>query len=173
MVELVPYDEEWPSRFAASASELRTVLPDAVLEHVGSTSVPGLSSKDTIDIAAGVRRVADILVPRVLADLAMLGFEYAPASFADDPDHAFFHRIVDDHRTDHLHVVPRGSAVLDEYLLLRDFLRAVPGATARYETAKVALAQQYARNRSEYVDRKQDFVELLIAEAQRWRAGAS
>lgn len=173
MVELVPYDEEWPSRFAASAAELSSVLPDAIVEHVGSTSVPGLSSKDTVDIAVGAERVADVLAPSVLAELEVLGFVHAPGSFADDPDHVFFHRIIEDHRTDHLHVVPRNSAVLDEYLLLRDYLRAVPDAMARYEAVKLALAQQYARDRSEYVDRKQAVVQRLIVAARQWRAGAS
>lgn len=172
MVELVPYDDDWSSRFAARAAELSSVLPSTVIEHVGSTSVPGLSSKDTVDIAVGAERVDDVLAPGVLAALEALGFEHVPGSFAEDPDHVFFHRIIEDHRTDHLHVVPRNSVVLDEYLLFRDFLRSTPDAKARYEAAKLALAQQHACDRSEYVDRKQAFVERLMEEARQWRAGA-
>ncbi|APX33465.1 hypothetical protein BH708_12890 [Brachybacterium sp. P6-10-X1] len=45
---------------------------------------------------------------------------------ADDPDHAFLHRIIDDHRTNHVHVVPGDSVTFTDYLLFRDFLRTVP-----------------------------------------------
>ena len=88
-VELVPYDPRWPERFAAAAEQLRRVFPSAQIEHIGSTSVVGLSSKDTVDIAVGVPGVAECLTGDVLAALAELGFSFVPASFADDPDHAF------------------------------------------------------------------------------------
>lgn len=54
VVELVQYDSAWPQRFALARDELVKVVPRAEVEHIGSTSVPGLSSKDTIDIALGV-----------------------------------------------------------------------------------------------------------------------
>ncbi len=168
VVELIPYNDEWPARFAAIAAQLSAAIPDAVIEHVGSTSVPGLSSKDTIDIAVGVEDMSAVLEPRVLEQLRDLGFIYAPASFADDPEHAFFARIVDDHRTHHLHVVLRGSATWDEYLLFRDFLHAVPEARERYEEAKQALARQHAQHRSEYVDRKLAVVDGLLEQARVW-----
>lgn len=172
VVELVPYDDDWPARFSASAAELGAVLPGAVIEHVGSTSVPGLSSKDTIDIAVGVRRVPEVLAASVLCRLASLGFDHRPGSFADDPNHAFFDRIIEDHRTDHLHVVPLDSNALEEYLLFRDFLRAVPDAAERYEAAKRSLAQEHAHQRSAYVDKKQEVVGRLMDEARaRCRGG--
>ena len=169
MVELVPYDRDWPERFSVSAAEIAAVLHGARIEHVGSTSVPGLSSKDTIDIAVGVRDVAEVLSPRIVDQLERLGFDYRPGSFADDPDHAFFHRIIEDHRTDHVHVVPVGSATLEEYLVFRDFLRAVPAAADRYESAKHSLAREHRERRSLYVDLKQDVVEELMLEARAWR----
>ncbi|RCS66189.1 GrpB family protein [Brachybacterium sp. JB7] len=169
VVEIVPYDDGWPSRFLASAAELSAVLPDAVIEHVGSTSVPGLSSKDTIDIAVGVRDVGTVLTGPVLAALGAAGFAYMPRSFADDPDHAFLHRIVDDHRTDHVHVVPSGSVTFTDYLLFRGFLRADPDAACRYGAAKLDLARRYADRRSVYVDEKQAVVDRLMDEARAWR----
>jgi GrpB-like predicted nucleotidyltransferase (UPF0157 family) len=61
VVEIVPYDEEWPARFEALAAGIRAALGGAALdvEHVGSTSVPGLAAKDIIDIDLTVADPAD------------------------------------------------------------------------------------------------------------------
>ena len=168
-VDVVPHDPTWTARFAATAAEIRAVLPQAVIEHVGSTSVPGLSSKDTIDVAVGVRYVDAALVPDVLESLGARGFTFVPESFVSDPDHAFLHRITGDHRTDHVHVVRIGSVAFDDYLLFRAYLRAEPDAAHRYEAVKLDLARRYARRRSVYVDEKQTTVDRLMEEARTWR----
>jgi len=168
LVELVPYDPHWVHRFHVTAAELQPLFPGAAIEHVGSTSVPGLSSKDTIDVAVGVHDVADALGAKTLLGMGLRGFGHVPASFADDPDHAFFHRIVDDHRTDHVHIVRAESDAMRGYLLFRDFLRATPDATHRYETAKRDLARRFASHRDDYVMQKQPVVDALMAEARAW-----
>lgn len=173
VVELVPYDPGWPARFVGTAAQIRATLPGADIEHVGSTSVPGLSSKDTIDVAVGLDDVDDVLDPEVLARLEAFGFVHRPESFAEDPDHLFLCRIIDDHRTDHVHVVRRGTTTLDEYLLFRDYLRAVGDAAARYEAAKIDLAERHADRRHAYVDQKQAVVDRLMEEARAWRRAAS
>lgn len=170
VVELVPYDADWPRRFRATAAELRSAFPTAAIEHIGSTSVPGLSSKDTIDVAVGVPDVLAALDRQTLDALAASGFLYRPASFADDPDHAFLDRIVADHRTDHIHVIRLGSEVFSGHILFRDFLRANPDAAARYERAKLELAARFHDRRNEYVDRKQAIVDALMREACEWGA---
>lgn len=167
-VDVVPYDAGWPSRFDSSAAEIRGVLPHAVIEHVGSTSVPGLASKDTIDIAVGVADVAATLVPRVVEPLRSAGFLHVPESFANDPDHSFFHRIIRDHRTDHVHLMRLDSALFVDRLLFRDYLRAVPEAARRYEEAKRRLASRFADRRSLYVEEKQVIVDDLMAQARAW-----
>ncbi|KTR53040.1 hypothetical protein NS359_04565 [Curtobacterium oceanosedimentum] len=157
-------------RFSRTAHELRTVFPHAPIEHVGSTSVPGLASKDTIDVAVGVLDVTDALDEARIDVARALGFEYVPASFADDPDHAFFLRIVQDRRTDHVHVVRLGSSVWNDYLLFRDYLRATPEALDRYEQAKRDLIARYAKHRDRYVSEKQPIVEALLMDARSWRS---
>lgn len=172
-VDLVPYDAEWPKRFAAAAAEIRAVLPDAVIEHVGSTSVIGLSSKDTIDIAVGVPDVHGSLVPDVLGPLESAGFALIPESFASDPDHSFLHRIVNDHRADHVHLMRIGSDRFNDRLLFRDYLRAVPAAARHYESAKLELAARFSDRRSSYVDQKSFVVEKLMHEARSWRRSSA
>lgn len=172
VVELVPYDDGWPARFEAAREELVGVLPGALIEHVGSTSVPRLSSKDTIDLVAGVVDVDAAMRPATLAALRTLGYDFVPASFADDPHHAFFQRVVADHRTEHLHVMTLGCEPMTDHLLFRDFLRADPDARARYEQAKQHLFRVHRDERDEYVLRKSPIVEALLAEARQW-AGSS
>ena len=169
-VALVGSQPLWVDRFSRTAHELRSVFPQASIEHVGSTSVPGLASKDTIDVAVGVPDVSDALDQGHINAARSLGFEYVPASFADDPDHAFFHRIVQDRRTDHVHVVRLGSSAWVNYLLFRDYLRATPEALNRYEQAKRDLAARYAKQRDRYVSEKQPIVEALLTEARSWRS---
>lgn len=170
-VELVPYDPRWPERFAAAAEQLRRVFPSAQIEHIGSTSVVGLSSKDTVDIAVGVPGVAECLTGDVLAALAELGFSFVPASFADDPDHAFLARIVRGHRTDHLHVMRRDVEPMIGHLLFRDYLRDRPDVAARYEQAKQDLARLHRLVRDEYVRQKQPVVQAILDDARRQAAG--
>jgi GrpB-like predicted nucleotidyltransferase (UPF0157 family) len=172
-VELVPPDPGWPARFRAVRDELRAVLDDADVEHIGSTSVPGLASKDTVDVAVAVDDVATALTPAVLAALAERGFVLVPGSFADDPDHAFLHRVVGGRRVAHVHVVRRDSDVLASFLLFRDFLRADPDAAARYARAKADLARRFAARRDRYVDEKEAVVAALLVEAAAWHDEAA
>ncbi len=151
-VELVAYDPAWPSRFAAARAELLELLPAALVEHIGSTRVPGLSSKDTIDIALG-----------------RAGYEHVPESFADDPHHAFLFRADGERRTEHLHLMTAGRDPMDGHVLFRDFLRADPWTAARYEREKRRLAERFGDQRDEYVRLKQPVVEALMARARAWK----
>lgn len=161
-VDLVPYDHRWPQRFARTARELGEVLSGARIEHVGSTSIPGMPSKDTIDTAVGVDDVDGALFPAVLSRLAERGFMHRPESFAENPDHAFFVRIVGDHRMDHVHIMREGSPTFHDRILLRDHLRAHPEAAAEYRRIKQDLAVRFADHRAEYVGQKALYVDALM-----------
>lgn len=167
-VRVVPYDPCWPVSFKASRSELATVVPEALsIEHVGSTSVPGLASKPTVDVLLVVDDLAVILDR--LAEIAAIGFEYRPGSFAPERQHLFFRRLVGGERTHHLHVLASDSPEPDDYRLFRDYLRANPDAAARYEAAKLALADRFAQDRASYVQAKEPIVEELLVAARTWR----
>src|SRR5690606_34963387 len=134
-VRVVPYDPSWPASFEAARSDLAAIVPEALgIEHVGSTSVPGLASKPTVDVLLVVDDL-DVVLDRV-AELAAIGFEYRPGSFAAERRHLFLRRMVGGERTHHLHVLPSDSPEPDEYRLFRDYLRANPDTAARYEAAK-------------------------------------
>ncbi len=132
----------------------------ASVEHIGSTSVPGLAAKPTIDILA----VADDL-DAVLAR-GVPGYDHRPGSFPDDDRHLFFRKVRDGKRLCHLHVVHQSSPEIDDYRLFRDFLRANPDVAARYADLKRELAARFADRRQAYVEAKQRQVDVLMIEAR-------
>lgn len=168
LVRVVPYDPSWPASFEAARGDLAAVVPDALaIEHVGSTSVPGLASKPTVDVLLVVDDLAVILDR--LAELAAIGLEHRPGSFAPERPHLFFRRMAGGERTHHLHVLASSSPEPDDYRLFRDYLRANPDAAARYEAAKLDLADRFARDRTSYVQTKESIVEEVLVTARAWR----
>ena len=170
-VEVVPYDPAWPARFDAERAALLAAVPDlfSSVEHIGSTAVPGLVSKPTIDIL-GVAGDLDAVLGSV-DRLAATGYDHRPGSFPEDRRHLFFRKVRDGKRLCHLHVVDGSSPEAEEYRLFRDFLRASPDVTERYAALKRELAGRFADRRQAYVDAKQREVDVLMDEARRWGEG--
>ena len=172
MVQVVEYDPSWPEKFAQDRKLLSRTLPDALaIEHIGSTSVPGLCAKPTLDILIVVSSIDSFLVHEPA--LADLGYEVRPGAFPEDAQHVFVRKMVDSCRTHHLHVLTQDSPRVEEYLLLRDYLRAHPSAVEEYAQLKLSLAVKYATDRNAYVEGKAGFVEDLNARAREWRTSIS
>ena len=161
-------DPAWPEQFEASRGELLAVVGDIQprIEHVGSTAVPNLVAKPTIDILLVVKDTTAVL--RRGDALASIGFELRPDAWPDPASHLFFRRVVDGRRTHHLHVVPDGSHEITDYLRLRDFLRANPDEAAAYGTLKRVLAEEVNGDRARYVAAKPAYVEEMLVRAHQW-----
>ena len=131
------------------------------VEHVGSTSVPGLGAKPIIDIMAAVERLDDA---RALIDpLAAISFEFVPKN--DVPGRLFFRRGLRGAGTHHLHVVELGSREWRRHLLFRDHLRAHPERAAEYERLKREVAARHGHDRRAYTDAKTPFIESVVEKA--------
>ncbi len=167
-VDLYEYDAEWSTQFADAEHELVAALGDLVVgvHHIGSTAVPGLVAKCTIDIALEVRSMAEFV--DAVPEFEALGYEYRSTSWFDD-GHAFLRRIRGDERTHHLHVVVQGHAAVDEWLDFREWLRANPDAARRYGDVKRRLAEVHYADRYAYVDGKTAIIEQLLADARSQR----
>lgn len=163
-VDLVEYSAEWPLEFARERSALAGVLGETalVIEHIGSTAVPGLVAKPTIDIAIGVAAV-DELVPH-RESLKRLGYEWR-TGFHED--HLFLRKIVGGERTHHLHVIVYPSPEFDEWVAFRDYLRASPEAARAYADEKRELAERFHEDRGAYVEAKTGIVRRLLDDASR------
>ncbi len=170
-VVLVPYDPAWPRRFAEERDTVARALGEhaVAIEHVGSTAVPGLLAKPTIDIMVGIRRLAE--APACIAALEPLGYEYRPDVGAEIPDRRYFDKGLPGSRTHHLHLVEFGGAFWMRHLLFRNFLRAHPDRAAAYSALKTELAAKLTQDRAAYTDAKGPFIDAAVADARREFAG--
>ncbi len=170
-IRLVPSDPAWPGLFAREAVRIRAALGERALqiEHIGSTSVPGLLAKPIIDILLVVTDCAD--EASYLPDLAAAGYRLrirepdpaAGATFSGDEPH----RVCKGPNTDlNLHIYSAGSGEIERYLLMRDRLRAVPSERDLYARVKVELAAQHWATVQAYADAKGAVVEAIIIRAR-------
>lgn len=167
-VDLYEYDPRWAEQFTHAKAEIIGALGEVVtaVHHIGSTSVPGLVAKCTIDIAVEVTSISAFV--NSIPSLEALGYEYRPNSWFHD-EHAFLRRIQEDERTHHLHVIVEGHPDLSDWIDFRDYLREHPPAAQRYGDAKRRLAAAHYNERRAYVDGKTAIVEQLLAEARSTR----
>jgi GrpB-like predicted nucleotidyltransferase (UPF0157 family) len=162
-VRVVPYDPAWPARF----EEERRVIEGALghwitggVHHVGSTAVPGLAAKPTIDIMVGVASL-DTSRP-CIALLAPLGYLYWP--YRPEVMH-WFCKPSASRRAYHLHVMEQGGGEWRRRIAFRDFLRTHPDTADEYATLKRQLAARYEHDREAYTDAKGEFVRSVVARA--------
>jgi GrpB-like predicted nucleotidyltransferase (UPF0157 family) len=157
-VRLLPYDSTWPLEFAAEAERIERACDglQIQLEHIGSTSVPGLAAKPVIDILAG--RPGNIPGESYVAAFKQLGYEHKGAFGI--PGRNYFRR--GSPRTHHVHLVSRSSELWHDHLLFRDYLRANPATAREYETIKRELAAMYVNDREQYTDAKGPFIRSVV-----------
>jgi len=167
-VEVVPYDPAWQAMYETERDRLELALGDAAaaVHHVGSTSVPGLPAKPCLDILVLTPGMPLVLARQ--AQMESLGYQ-GKGPHDGRPHHYFFRRLEGGRRRVHLHVIEQGHPQSDDYLLLRDYLRANPTARVGYGGYKQRLALT-SRDREEYVSKKQEFVSGLLVGADAWRA---
>lgn len=155
-VALVPYDPTWPDRYAALAGEVRAALGDAVLdlEHVGSTSVPGLAAKDVIDVDLTVADPADeaAYVPALVA----LGWRHV----VREPSWHQHRALSRGEPKANLHVFGPDCPETIRHRMFRDWLRTHPDDRRRYEEAKRA-AVPGGGTVMDYNQRKQDTIRAI------------
>lgn len=156
-IEVVDYDPEWPALFEAEAARLRQALGDVAvrIEHVGSTAVPGLAAKPTVDIQVSVPDVADR--DAYAGRLEDLGYEHVPDP--DFVDYPFFGwPSAKAPRTFNLHVCQAGTENERRHLAFRDLLRSDPDARDEYAALKRELALKHGNDIEGYVADKDAFV---------------
>lgn len=160
-IEIREYDPSWPASYEREAARIRAVLGDRVvrIEHVGSTSVPGLAAKPIIDIGLEVpdSSVEEAYVP----DMEEAGYVLR----IREPDW-FEHRLLKGPDTDvNLHVFSAGCEELDRMLVFRDRLRASAEDRGRYEATKRELADRSWKYTQQYADAKAAIVRSIMAAA--------
>jgi GrpB-like predicted nucleotidyltransferase (UPF0157 family) len=158
---IVDYDPEWPRLFAREAERVRAALGDRVvlLEHVGSTSVPGLAAKPLIDMLLVVKDSSN--ESAYVPDLEAAGYVLR----IREPDW-YEHRVFKGPDTNiNLHVFSRGCEEIERMLGFRDWLRGNTADRELYERTKRTLVGQNWKYVQNYADAKTAVVEEILARA--------
>jgi len=165
-ISIVDYDATWPERFAVEATAIRDALGPLALriDHVGSTSVPGLAAKPIVDIQISVASLQPM--GSYVGPLEALGYEYFEFLTEEGIDDLpYLAKPPVPPRSFHIHVAEAGSFNERRHLAFRDWLRAHPEDAAAYEAHKRALAQREWDDMQDYADAKTDFVVAIVNRA--------
>lgn len=159
-VKLVEYNPKWPTLYEVEAKQLIEVLgiSPSNIQHVGSTSIPGLVAKPILDVAVLVDSLE--VVDGWRKSLQAIGYQFKGIEkFL--PDRRFFAKGPNSNRTVYLHIVNR-----KEYyglLKFRDTLRNSPKLVEEYSALKQKLAMTHADNRDKYTLSKNDFIQNVLS----------
>jgi GrpB-like predicted nucleotidyltransferase (UPF0157 family) len=168
-IVIVDYDPRWPGMYEDERARILDAIGPlvAAIEHVGSTSVPGLAAKPVIDIMVGVSTLAD--ANRCIEPIVNLGYHYVPEYEDEIPERRYFKKLrVDGTHTHHLHMVEISSQFWADHLLFRDYLRVHPETAWDYERLKRALAPHFT-NGNDYAIAKTDFITEVLEKARAWQ----
>ena len=162
-VKLEEYNLDWNRMFNEEKENLEKIFKDVAIEieHIGSTSVEGLSAKPIIDIAVGVKN---------LAEFEKIKFCFKePYSVKEDSvyDEILIRKRVGEDVTTHLiHVMEIKSERYQNTIIFRNYLRSHKEALKKYEDLKKVLAEKYADNRKMYTSSKNEFIQEVLKEAK-------
>jgi GrpB-like predicted nucleotidyltransferase (UPF0157 family) len=163
-IEVVAYDPGWPERFEAWRGRLASLLSPVArrIEHVGSTSVPGLAAKPVVDIQVSVADLADEEAYVAPCEAAGLQFRIR------DDEHRYFQPPPGQPREVHVHVCQQGSDWERVHLLFRDYLRSSADARDAYAAAKHEAATIWRNDRAAYTESKSDVILGILDRAEVW-----
>jgi GrpB-like predicted nucleotidyltransferase (UPF0157 family) len=162
-IYLAPYDPAWPSLFSQLEKHIHEALGDDILllEHVGSTSVPGLSAKPIIDMVLAVADSSDEW--SYVQPLGEKGYTLR----IREPDW-YEHRLLKSPDVrGNLHVFSDGCEEIEQMLLFRDWLRNHAADRLLYEETKRELAARTWKYTQNYADAKAEVVQEILARARR------
>lgn len=159
-VIVVPYNEQWKNDFEIIRQHLLTTVKDTVIsiEHIGSTSVEGLSAKPIIDIDIVIKDYS--VFDKVVERLATLGYAHEGNLGIKDRE-AFDYRGNTDLPKHHLYVCPEFSAELCRHIAFRDYLRNHPEAVTQYSKIKEEGARNFPDSIDDYIKYKTPCIEKI------------
>lgn len=163
-IVIEPYSEQWPLVAHELITELSKVFDSDALaiEHIGSTSIPGLAAKPIIDIMVMMKDFKTIDQNALRLTQAHSAWHLVPSELDERPWRRFVVKVLGDHRFAHLHLVPEGQQRWEEHLTFREVLRADPELIAQYADLKHKLAVVHQSDREAYTDGKTQFIQSVL-----------
>jgi GrpB-like predicted nucleotidyltransferase (UPF0157 family) len=160
-ITVVDYDPAWSTQFETLQSLILSAVGDiaVAVEHVGSTSVPGLAAKPIIDIDVVVASAADVSV--AIERLAVIGYKHRGNLGVEGREAC---KSPPGPPTRNLYVCVQGGTALRNHLTVRDYLRNNADSAAEYGRLKKQLAARFPTDIDKYIDGKTDFILKVLRE---------
>lgn len=172
-IEVIPYQPSWPDDYAQQVEKLLTLVQDQIarIDHIGSTSIPGMAAKDIIDIQIAVPELTRQFIDTMIHH----GYPYHP-HLKDNPrpgtNLSEWQKQVftepEGSRRFNIHVRRLGAANMRQALLFRDYLRSHPHSVREYGRLKQRLAERHPEDRTYYYAIKDPLFEIIWEAAEYW-----
>lgn len=170
-INVVSYNPNWPEQFQVAADRLTDTLGENVISvhHIGSTSIPGMFAKPTIDILLVVKSHAVLDADQqVMKDLG-----YIPRGENGIPGRRYFFRLAGERHCFHLHSFEEGHSEIQRHLNFRDYLRVHPNEAHAYGALKLKLADRFRCDPQSYTEAKTAFIRKVDQRAAAWQRAHS
>ncbi len=161
------YDPTWPTQFADIRNLLEEVfaMHSIEIEHIGSTSIPGIKAKPLIDILVIVDKMTEFEDEKKM----MEEYEYKWGENYIEPNSIIFYKEgIDGKKIENIHVCLRGSPKAIQFITTRDYLRVHPARAAAYSDLKVYLKEKYPDDYLAYRRDKQSFIDETERLTKEW-----
>ena len=161
-LSISPYREEWKNLFETEKKDIEKAIGDYIedIQHVGSTSIPGMSAKPILDIAIAVK---DFEKARICIEpLSKMGYAFKGENGI--PRRHYF--LKGEPCTHHIHLLEKTSEVWERLILFRDYLRSNQNTAEEYKQLKIDLSERLQGDRNSYRIAKSDFVEEVIRKSR-------
>jgi GrpB-like predicted nucleotidyltransferase (UPF0157 family) len=166
VIEVVPYNPEWPGLFHIESEHIRRVFGDEIvaIHHIGSTAIPGIKAKPVLDFLVVVQHIAQVNG----YNQAMISLGYEPLGENGIPGRRYFRKDTNGIRSHHVHIFQVGHPEIDRHIHFREYLCCHPEDMYAYSHLKESLTQQYRLDPPGYNDAKSMFIQEIDRKAAAW-----
>ncbi len=161
-VKLLPFNKNWAKSFEKEKKHLTSKLKDLVvdIQHIGSTSIPGMTAKPIVDIAIGVKTMKGS--KKFIKILESAGYKFIN-HFGNLNTHLFFVKGEESNRTHYIHLIKYQGKIWQHNMFFRDYLSKNKSAAKKYINLKQKLAVQFVDKRKLYTAAKGNFIKDIFA----------
>jgi len=163
---LEEYNPQWRVLFDEEKVRLKELLGNQLIgvEHVGSTSIPGIKAKPILDLMIAIKDLNDWAWLK--ESLSKLGYEFRK-DYRETQEHILFVKGPEENRTHYLKATEFNSDFWVEHILFRDYLINNPEYLNQYQELKEKLFKEYNGDREPYTKGKEEFIKMILARARK------
>jgi len=156
--KLYPYSKDFIKIFKTEKKRIEKAIPDAQIEHIGSTAIPGVGGKGIIDILIALKDWSK--KEKAVKELKFLGFRHV---HPEENKRIFLSKTAETERGDtHIHLVEKGSREYGEKLFFRDCLRKSPKEALKYQKLKLIVLKESKGERKKYGELKENYIQKIL-----------